>query len=86
MIQAPDKKFQPLIEKIYEYNQEQVFRFWDELNETEKNDLLKQISTINFDLMSKLSQNVINDVEKEKNKNIKEGFSAESIRKRNNRV
>ncbi len=61
MIQAPVKKYQQLIEKVYHYKQEQVFRFWIELSDTEKIRLLEQINSIDLDLMEKLSKNVINE-------------------------
>jgi UDP-N-acetylglucosamine/UDP-N-acetylgalactosamine diphosphorylase len=59
MIQSPDKKYQSLIEKVYSFKQEQVFRFWDELSDSEKKELLRQIQTIDFELMSKLSAQAI---------------------------
>ena len=61
MIQAPDKSYQNLIEKVYSYRQEQIFRFWDELAENEKIEFLKQINTINFDLLTKLSKDVLDN-------------------------
>jgi UDP-N-acetylglucosamine/UDP-N-acetylgalactosamine diphosphorylase len=63
MIQAPHKKFQQLIEKVYEYNQEHVFRFWQDLTNAEQIELLKQISTIDFELMSNLSHDALNNAD-----------------------
>ena len=63
MIQAPHKKFQQLIEKVYAYNQEHVFRFWQDLTNAEQIELLKQISTIDFELMSNLSHDVVNNAD-----------------------
>ena len=63
MIQSPDVKYQQEIESVYEFDQEQVFRFWDELTKHEKIELLKQISTIDFKLMSKLSHDVVNNID-----------------------
>lgn len=34
--------------KYKEYNQEQVFHFWDKLNTKEQEDLLKQLDSINL--------------------------------------
>jgi UDP-N-acetylglucosamine/UDP-N-acetylgalactosamine diphosphorylase len=61
MIIAPDKKYQQLIEKVYHFKQEQVFRFWDELVDSEKVELLKQLNTIDFGLMLKLSKKAIGE-------------------------
>ena len=63
MIQSPDVKYQQEIERVYEFDQEQVFRFWDELTKHEKIELLKQINTIDFKLMSKLSHDVVNNTD-----------------------
>jgi len=65
MIQAPDKSYQNLIEKVYSFKQEQIFRFWEELINNEKNELLKQINAIDFELFSKLSDDVLNATDKE---------------------
>ena len=61
MIQTVNNNDQHLVDKVYEYKQEQVFRFWNELNENEKNELLKQIDSIDFKLMSELSQKAISN-------------------------
>lgn len=65
MIHSRDNKYQQLIEKVYQFKQEQIFRFWDELNENEKIGLLQQINTIDFELMSKLSKKAIGELVKE---------------------
>jgi UDP-N-acetylglucosamine/UDP-N-acetylgalactosamine diphosphorylase len=64
MIQSPDIKYQQEIEKVYQYKQEQIFRFWDEMTKHEKMELLKQIRKIDFELMSKLCHNVIHNADK----------------------
>lgn len=61
MIISPNEKYQPLIEKVFEYKQEHIFRFWDDLTIDEKIVLLKQISTIDFELMSRLIKDVKSD-------------------------
>lgn len=61
MIQSPHKKYQEIIGKVYRYNQEHIFRFWYELSQSEKVELLEQISTIDFELMAKLSRQAIDE-------------------------
>ena len=60
MIQAPAKTYQKLIEKVYTYKQEQVFHFWDELTDNEKSELLNQINSIDFELLTQLSDDILN--------------------------
>ena len=40
-----------LKKKALSFGQQHIFRFWDELNDRQKQQLLNQIETINFDLM-----------------------------------
>ena len=44
--------FQSIKEKLEKYNQMQLLRFYDELDETQKENLLKEIDNIDFDLIN----------------------------------
>jgi UDP-N-acetylglucosamine/UDP-N-acetylgalactosamine diphosphorylase len=61
MITSINKKWQEQINKIYEAGQEHVFRFWADLSDSERENLITQISTIDFDLMKELTDQALND-------------------------
>ena len=42
--------YDELIKKIYGHNQEQVFRYWHELDYAGKKELLDDLSEVDFDL------------------------------------
>ena len=46
-------------EKLKDYGQEQLLKFYDELDSVEKARLAKDIESVDFDLMSRLSQNAL---------------------------
>jgi len=46
--------YDDLIEKIYRYNQEHVFEYWDILIDSEKKSLLDELATIDFDLIEQI--------------------------------
>ena len=48
------KGFDEIIQKVYDNKQEHIFRYWDEISEDEKERLLNDISTVDFDLLSRL--------------------------------
>jgi len=54
MITASEKKYQNVIETVFQNHQEQVFRFWNELNKQQKNNLLNQLSRMDFRLLQEL--------------------------------
>ncbi len=43
-----------LIRKVYDQGQSHVFRYWDMLNEEEKKSLMKQLNSVDFNLMNRL--------------------------------
>jgi UDP-N-acetylglucosamine/UDP-N-acetylgalactosamine diphosphorylase len=47
--------FDAVIQRVYDYHQEHVFRWWGELDDREKRDLLDELSTVDFELLKKLS-------------------------------
>lgn len=50
--------YEEAVELLKKYNQEQILNFYNELNDNQKEELLKQISNINFDLMQSLYENL----------------------------
>ncbi len=54
MISVANKDWQKIIERVYKYDQEQVFCFWDELNEDQRGRLLAQLNKVDFELLKKL--------------------------------
>jgi len=54
------KDYQKDIEKVYAFKQEHIFRFWDMLADEQKEKLLKQVQSIDFDLMNRLSEEIRN--------------------------
>lgn len=47
------KGHEETIKKIYDNNQQHVFDYWEKLNNDEKNSLIKELESINFDLFNK---------------------------------
>jgi UDP-N-acetylglucosamine/UDP-N-acetylgalactosamine diphosphorylase len=54
MISSTNSEWQKIIDRVYAHNQEQVFRFWDELNDTRKARLIEQLKKVDFDLLETL--------------------------------
>ncbi|TFH00733.1 MAG: UDPGP type 1 family protein, partial [Calditrichales bacterium] len=54
MIYTEDKALQKKIEAVYTHNQEQIFRFWDQLDDGRRANLLAQVSQIDFVLLERL--------------------------------
>ena len=50
--------YEEAVELLKKHNQEQLLNFYNELNENQKEDLLNQISKVNFDLMQSLYENL----------------------------
>lgn len=46
--------YDEVIERVYRFNQEHVFKYWDRLLDSEKIELLKDLSTINFPLLKQI--------------------------------
>jgi UDP-N-acetylglucosamine/UDP-N-acetylgalactosamine diphosphorylase len=62
-----NKKYAPLVTKAFGFKQGHVFRFWDKLNDNEKEGLLKQLEAVDFELMRKLvEENILKDKAEEK--------------------
>lgn len=54
MIKAKNKEKQKIIERVYEAGQEHLFRFWDKLDERQKEGLLSQLNSIDFSGLDRL--------------------------------
>ena len=50
--------YEEAVELLKKHNQEQLLNFYDELNDSQKEDLLEQISNIDFELMQSLYENL----------------------------
>jgi len=46
--------YDEVIERVYRFNQEHIFQYWDKLLDSEKLELLKDLSTINFPLLKQI--------------------------------
>lgn len=46
--------YNEVIERVYRFNQEHVFQYWDKLLDSEKIELLKDLSVINFQLLKQI--------------------------------
>ena len=57
-----NEKFERAKEIVKRYGQEHLLKFYDEKTDEEKEKLLDQILSINFDLMEKLYENAVNPV------------------------
>lgn len=51
------EEFEKAKNKLNEYNQQHLLKFYDELDDNAKRNLLNQVNSIDFDLMSKLFKN-----------------------------
>ena len=54
MIQGKDPREKSIIQTVYEVGQGHLFRWWDELDERSKNQLLEQLEQIDFSLLNRL--------------------------------
>ncbi len=55
------KGYEDTISKIYEYNQDHVFKFWDDLNDAGKRSLLEELSDIDFEHLMSLFEKTKED-------------------------
>jgi UDP-N-acetylglucosamine/UDP-N-acetylgalactosamine diphosphorylase len=46
--------YDEVIERVYRFNQEHVFKYWDKLLDSEKIELLKDLSAVNFQLLKQI--------------------------------
>ncbi|MBN4071989.1 UDPGP type 1 family protein [bacterium AH-315-F18] len=60
MIRVESKRDQVNIAKVYEAKQDHIFRFWDQLNENERRELLDQVAQLDFQLIDRLARQHIN--------------------------
>lgn len=56
MIESSNPRDRKLIEKVYEAGQEHIFRYWDSLSSAERQHLLGQVETIDFELVRRHQQ------------------------------
>ncbi len=68
-----EKKLNEVKEKLKKHNQQHLLKFWDELNESEKNDLISQVEDLEFD---KIDQWVQKYVKQDSPASIPEDFQA----------
>jgi len=61
MISGRTKEEQKIIDRIYEAGQEHVLRFWNELSDEEKTELIAQLSRIDFNLIESLHGDFISN-------------------------
>lgn len=54
MIRVEDRQRQKIIEKAYKFGQGHLFRFWDELEERQREGLLDQLNSIDFSFLDRL--------------------------------
>ncbi len=64
MIQGVDSNKQGLVKKIYDAEQDHIFRYWDELDPTQRNNLLTQLEEVDFDLLTTLNSDLIHGSKK----------------------
>ena len=72
MISVSNSEQQKIIEKVYKNGQDQVFRFWNELDGAEKDRLLQQIEMIDFELMKRLFKSSQDQGQNEDSVNLKQ--------------
>lgn len=71
MIKVNDERDQINIAKVYEAGQEHIFRWWEDLNPSEKRSLLDQLGQIDFQLLGQLAkQHILSPVKTSKIKNL----------------
>lgn len=59
MAPEPDHSQSEIFEKLKQYDQSHVLRYWNELSSTARQALLSQLETIDFNLIQELTQNYI---------------------------
>ncbi len=52
-------KYQELYSRAEKFGQQHIFRFWDELNEQQKANLLEQVSKLNFEKLNELVEKCV---------------------------
>jgi len=57
--------YDEVIERVYRFSQEHVFQYWDRLLDSEKIELLNDLSTINFQLLKQIYSHTGNDKKNE---------------------
>lgn len=57
--------YDEVIERVYRFKQEHVFKYWDRLLDSEKIELLKDLSTINFQLLKQIYSHTTDDEKRE---------------------
>ncbi|MHC4661450.1 MAG: UTP--glucose-1-phosphate uridylyltransferase, partial [Planctomycetota bacterium] len=58
-IKVTGTRAQADVARVYDAKQEHVFRFWEDLNEEERHNLLKQVSEIDYQLLNSLVQKFV---------------------------
>ena len=53
--------YDEVIERVYRFNQEHVFQYWDKLLDSEKIELLNDLSTVNFQLLKQIYSHTADD-------------------------
>jgi UDP-N-acetylglucosamine pyrophosphorylase len=66
-LKGHDDKYNDIIKQIYKFNQEHVFRYWDKLSDTERIELLEELSKIDLQ--------TVNDMFSQKTYSIDDEFS-----------
>ncbi len=56
---APHPSFEELSQKAARYNQEHIFRFWENLNSSQREGLLHQVAALDFDRMAALAARIV---------------------------
>ena len=64
MIKTNNKTWQAIIDRCVAHGQEHVFRFWDELNETQRAELIEQLSRVDWQQMEQLIKLALNPLKK----------------------
>lgn len=59
-VQVMDSAKQAIVDRVYANNQGHIFRFWNDISDVEKQELLTQVETVDFDLMKTLTDTLIN--------------------------
>ena len=62
MIKSTNNAWQKYIDQVYQAGQEHIFRFWDELTESGRGNLIKQISEIDYDLLDELTNQAFENI------------------------
>ena len=67
MIKGRNSKENTIIQNVYKADQDHIFRWWEELNDTSKDKLIKQLEQIDFNLLDdlkKLEQSCLREIRK----------------------